>query len=41
MARLPALAGAVAQDGGPAISDIADQLPDQDWEKLTGEFFLT
>lgn len=41
MARMPALAGAVAQDGGPAVGDITDHLPEADWEKLTREFFLS
>ncbi len=41
MARMPALAGAVAQDGGPAVADITDHLPEADWEKLTREFFLS
>lgn len=39
--RMPALAGAVAQDGGPAVSDITSELPEADWEKLTHEFFLS
>lgn len=41
MARMPALAGAVAQDGGPAVSDITSEMPDADWEKVTREFFLS
>lgn len=40
-ARMPALAGAVAQDGGPAVSDITSHLPDADWEKITREFFVS
>ncbi|HEV2205989.1 MAG TPA: glycine cleavage system protein H [Candidatus Acidoferrales bacterium] len=40
-ARMPALAGAVAQDGGLAIHDLSTQLPEEQWSKLTHEFFLT
>ena len=39
--KMPALAGAVAQDGGLAVHDLAVQLPDQKWEDVTKEFFLT
>jgi len=38
--RMPALAGAVAQDGGVAVNDLAAELPDQEWRELTAEFFL-
>ncbi len=38
--RIPVLAGAVAQDGGVAVDDIAAHLPDQVWGDLTREFFL-
>lgn len=40
-ARMPMLAGAVAQDGGLAIHDLSAQLPEEQWTKLTEEFFLT
>lgn len=40
-AMMPATAGALAQDGGTAIDDIASQLPDQDWTALGKEFFLS
>ena len=40
-ARQPALAGAVAADGGRPAEDITAELPNVDWKKLTGEFFLT
>lgn len=33
-------AAILAQDGGVAVSNVIDQLPDADWEKLTKEFFL-
>jgi glycine cleavage system H protein len=39
--RIPALAGAVAQDGGLAEADLTSRLPDQDWTEVTREFFLT
>jgi glycine cleavage system H protein len=40
-AKLPALAGAVAQDGGLAVHDLGAHLPEQDWTELTREFFLS
>lgn len=39
--RVPALAGAVAQDGGLAVHDLTVQLPTTQWAELTREFFLT
>lgn len=33
-------AGALAQDGGVAVSNVIEQLPDADWDKLTKELFL-
>jgi glycine cleavage system H protein len=39
--RIPALAGAVAQDGGVAVHDLTVQLPTTKWSELTREFFLT
>jgi glycine cleavage system H protein len=39
--RIPALAGAVAQDGGLAEADLTKHLPDSDWAEVTREFFLT
>jgi len=38
--RMPALAGAVAQDGGVVVDDVIAHLPDQAWSDLTREFFL-
>ncbi len=38
---LPALAGAVAQDGGLVVHDITPQIPGVKWEEITKEFFLT
>lgn len=40
-ARIPSLAGAVAQDGGLAEADLTKHLPDHDWTEVTREFFLT
>jgi glycine cleavage system H protein len=39
--RQPALAGAVAADGGRPSTDLLAALPDVDWAEVTGEFFLT
>jgi len=40
-ARIPVLAGAVAQDGGVAVHDLTVQLPATKWAEITREFFLT
>jgi hypothetical protein len=37
----PALAGAVAADGGRPSDDLLSALPDADWKQVTSEFFLT
>lgn len=39
--RIPALAGAVAQDGGVAMHDLTVQMPTTKWTEITREFFLT
>ena len=39
--RMPALAGALAQDGGVAVDDLTAHLPDEDWAAITKEFFLS
>jgi len=39
--KMPAMAGALAQDGGVAVENVADQIPDKDWASLTREFFLS
>jgi glycine cleavage system H protein len=39
--RMPAMAGALAQDGGLAVDNLTQHLPDQDWATLTREFFLS
>ncbi len=40
-ARLPALAGAAAQDGGVVVADVTRELPGEIWTDLTREFFLS
>src|SRR5205807_2693096 len=39
--RMPALAGAVAQDGGVAVDDLTALMPNGDWAEVTKEFFLS
>jgi glycine cleavage system H protein len=39
--RQPALAGAVAADGGRPAEDLLAALPDAGWKNTTSEFFLT
>ncbi len=40
--RMPvAMASALAQDGGVAVDDITEHLPELDWTTLTKEFFLS
>jgi glycine cleavage system H protein len=39
--RIPAMAGALAQDGGVAVDDLTAHMPDADWASLTKEFFLS
>jgi glycine cleavage system H protein len=39
--RQPALAGAVAADGGRPAEDLLAALPDANWKDVTAEFFLT
>ena len=40
-ARQPALAGAVAADGGRPADDLLAALPGANWEQVTAEYFLT
>jgi glycine cleavage system H protein len=40
-AQQPALAGAVAADGGRPADDVFAALPNANWKEITGEFFLT
>jgi glycine cleavage system H protein len=39
--RIPAMAGALMQDGGEAVNDLTAQLPDAEWATVTKEFFLS
>jgi glycine cleavage system H lipoate-binding protein len=39
--KMPMFAGALAQDGGMAVDNLAAHIPDQDWATLTKEFFLS
>jgi len=40
--RMPmAFAGALAQDGGVAIDDVAGHIPSQEWAPIAKEFFLS
>src|SRR5690242_3832457 len=39
--KFPMPVGALAQDGGVAVDNLADQIPDKDWAALTKEFFLS
>jgi hypothetical protein len=39
--RLPMFAGAMAQDGGVAIDNLTSELPNEEWEKVAKEFFLS
>jgi glycine cleavage system H protein len=39
--RMPALAGALAQDGGEAVDDLTANMPGEDWATVTKEFFLS
>jgi len=38
--KLPMLCGALAQDGGVAVGNLADEIPDKEWAAITKEFFL-
>ena len=38
---MPSALGALAQDGGIALDDVASILPDEQWVKVIREFFLT
>ena len=39
--KMPMLAGALAQDGGVAVNNLTDQIPDQEWATIAKEFFLS
>jgi glycine cleavage system H lipoate-binding protein len=39
--KMPMMLGALAQDGGVAVDNLASQIPDKDWTALAKEFFLS
>ena len=39
--KMPMLCGALAQDGGVAVENLSDQIPDKEWADITREFFLS
>lgn len=39
--KMPSLAGALAQDGGVAVENVAAEITDHDWQILAREFFLS
>ncbi|MFY9675243.1 MAG: glycine cleavage system protein H [Terriglobales bacterium] len=39
--RMPMFAGALAQDGGVAVNNLAEQIPDKEWAAVAKEFFLS
>ncbi len=39
--KMPMLAGALAQDGGIAMNNLTDQIPDKEWATIAKEFFLS
>jgi len=40
-ARMPVMAGALAQDGGVAVNDLLAHIPDTSWLPVAKEFFLS
>jgi glycine cleavage system H protein len=39
--KMPMFAGALAQDGGVAVGNLTDHIPDKEWATVTKEFFLS
>jgi glycine cleavage system H protein len=39
--KMPMALGALAQDGGEAMNDLTAHIPDQEWQTLAKEFFLS
>lgn len=39
--KMPMMLGALAQDGGVAVDNVSDHIPDQEWAKIAKEFFLS
>jgi len=39
--RMPMFAGALAQDGGVAVNNLSEQIPNAEWAAVAKEFFLS
>lgn len=39
--KMPQMLGALAQDGGVAMENLTDQIPDKEWTAVAKEFFLS
>ena len=39
--KMPMLCGALAQDGGVAMNNLTEQIPEKEWATITKEFFLS
>jgi len=39
--KMPMMLGALAQDGGVAMPNLTDQIPDREWTEIAREFFLS
>jgi glycine cleavage system H lipoate-binding protein len=39
--KMPMMLGALAQDGGVAVDNVSDHIPDQEWATIAKEFFLS
>ena len=39
--KMPVLCGALAQDGGVAMDNLTEQIPDKEWAAIAKEFFLS
>lgn len=39
--KMPMMVGALAQDGGVAVDNLTDHIPDQEWATIAKEFFLS
>ena len=39
--KMPMMLGALAQDGGVAVDNVSDHIPNQEWATIAKEFFLS
>ncbi|HUM06208.1 MAG TPA: glycine cleavage system protein H [Terriglobales bacterium] len=39
--KMPMMLGALAQDGGVAMDNLTEQIPDKEWSSIAKEFFLS